>query len=787
MDLRVQTSLIAALLSLALAGSVLLRARKRRVHWLFGVFGLNVGIWYLSTFLMRLFGGPAWSRVNLICGVLLPLAAVQFFNAFVGQDSRRITLLNRGAFGGAAVLLAVTFTPAHDHLVVRTAILLYVSLFMGASLALVYARAQAATSRFEGARLRYLALVGALAGTFTLFEYLPLVGLDIPPVGTVLVVIFLYVLSQSIVRYRLLDLYELTGRLGVLTALSFTLATILWVLVYFAGGRFFLHAVVSALVVLVLFDPIRNKVADKISQFFFRDRYDLEQSVQVLRRRIAHAFELEDLVRLLLEGLEQTRRVTHASVYLVGPDLRGYDLAGHVGPEPPDRLEAAPARPLLDRTSRDGALVLEPLERELEERRELGEDREAETLYEIVQTMEALSASVVVAIQSEGGDLYGLLCVRDERMRDAFSPEEVQLLGGLAVQAAIAVENSRMYVGMKERDRLAALGEMAAGIAHEIRNPLGAIKASAQYLTEPGGDPTDAREFLDIIVEEVDRLNRVVGSFLDYARPGKADASPIDVNAAVQRTMQLLAPETNAAGSTTQLALADDLPPVRIDPEQLRQVIINLVQNALQAMAMTDGGDLRVETVTRTREQLGGGTRRFVEIRVNDTGPGIPAEVREKLFLPFFTTKDRGTGLGLAISQRIVTAAGGLIEVRSHSGVGTTFIVRLPAVEESAVQVSEAAQSSSRLSSPGLAAPRISSPGPMLPEADPEPSDPEAPSSGTPSSGTPSPGAPSPGTPSPGKDVGSKTSSEPRISGTRGNLGDEPEPADTASVLTTSR
>lgn len=768
MDLRVQTSLIAALLSLALAGSVLLRARKRRVHWLFGVFGLNVGIWYLSTFLMRLFGGPAWSRVNLICGILLPLAAVQFFNAFVGQDSRRITLLNRGAFGGAAFLSALTFTPAHDHLVVRTAILLYVSLFMGASLALVYARAQAATSRFEGARLRYLALVGALAGTFTLFEYLPLVGLEIPPVGTVLVLIFLYVLSQSIVRYRLLDLYELTGRLGVLTALSFTLATILWVLVYFAGGRFFLHAVVSALVVLVLFDPIRNKVADKISQFFFRDRYDLEQSVQVLRRRIAHAFELEDLVRLLLEGLEQTRRVTHASVYLVGVDLRGYDLAGHVGPEPPDRLEAAPARPLLDRASRDGALVLEPLERELEERRELGEDREAETLYEIVQTMEALSASVVVAIQSEGGDLYGLLCVRDERMRDAFSPEEVQLLGGLAVQAAIAVENSRMYVGMKERDRLAALGEMAAGIAHEIRNPLGAIKASAQYLTEPGSDPTDAREFLDIIVEEVDRLNRVVGSFLDYARPGKADANAIDVNGTVQRTMQLLAPETSAANSKVQLGLTDDLPPVRIDPEQLRQVLINLVQNALHAMV--DGGELRIETVSRTREQLGGGTRRFVEVRVIDTGPGIPAEVREKLFLPFFTTKDRGTGLGLAISQRIATAAGGLIEVRSHAGIGTTFIVRLPAVEESAVQVSEAAQSSSRLSSPGLSSSRSSRP-------EPEPLGIASASS------APEPAAEPP---SPGSDVGSKISSEPRNSGTGGS-GDEPEPTETAIVLTTSR
>ncbi|MFW6050680.1 MAG: ATP-binding protein [Myxococcota bacterium] len=676
MDLRTQTSLIAAVLSFALGASVLLRSRRQRVHLLFGAFTAVIGLWYLTAFLLGFFGGALWERINLVCAILLPLAAVQFFRAFLAGGDRRMRQLSTGSIATAAVILLLVFTPLAQRFVLVATIFVSVTVFLFAALFVLYRRGQAATSPFEGARLRFLALVGALAAVFTLVDYLPYVGVDIPPVGTVLVLIFLYILSESILRYRLIDLYELTGRLAVLTALSFTLAGILWVLVYFAWGRFFLHAVVAALVLLLLFDPIRSRVERNISQFFFRERFHFEQALQQLRRRIARVLEISELTRLVMEGLERSRRVTHASIYLVDEDGLGYDLMGHIGPAPPRRMELAPARPLVDRLARDGALVVETVERELSEMRDRGEDREAETVYEILQSMEALAASVCLAIQSEQGDLYGLLCVRDDRLRDAFSPEEVQLLLGVAAQAAIAVENSRLYRRMKERDRLVALGEMAAGLAHEIRNPLGAIKASAQYLSEEDeGGP--GREFLDIIVDEVDRLNRVVSSFLDYARPSAGDPAPIDVNATIERTMQLLGPECAAAGVTTHLTLDPDLPAVRIDVEQLRQVLINLVKNALQAME-DGGGELFLESAARRSRRGGDPAGREVEVRVRDTGPGIDESVLSHLFVPFVTTKNRGTGLGLAISQRIVNAAGGIIEARSQRGSGTTFTIRLP-------------------------------------------------------------------------------------------------------------
>jgi two-component system sensor histidine kinase HydH len=238
---------------------------------------------------------------------------------------------------------------------------------------------------------------------------------------------------------------------------------------------------------------------------------------------------------------------------------------------------------------------------------------------------------------------------------------------------------------MKERDRLAALGQMAAGLAHEIRNPLGAIKGAAQLVARHEGADATTREFLGIIVEEVERLNRVVGSVLDLARPG-GRTCPSDVNAVVGAPLQVLSERARAAARTSRPAhasIGDDLPRVPIDPEQLRQVLMNLIK---QRRAGHEGQRGKVTSSTRVRfgrgTRSGGGTDEsaFVEITVADNGPGISQKTLENIFMPFFTTKEKGTGLGLAISQRIVEGAGGRIEVRSYEGKGSTFAVVLPAV-----------------------------------------------------------------------------------------------------------
>jgi len=675
-ELRAQTSFLAGLIAIAIGLAVLLRPRKSPLIWWFGAFSMAVAAWHLSATLVSALGPtPAFQRIYLVCGVLLPVSAVGFLRLFLEEEAQPVSRLWRGALTSGAVLVGLVCTPAYAKPSVPAAIFLYMSLLLVLALGALWQRARRVKSSFSRRRLRFLVLMGAVATVFTAVDYLPLVGLEIPPVGTVLTLVFLYILSQSVLRERLLDLYELAARLAVLTALSFLLAGVFWLLLSFWGGQFFMHSVAAALVVLLVYDPVRLKVEQKISQLFFRERYDLEQAVAALRRRLAHVLELEHLPDLLMAGLESSQRVTHAALYLLDSEMRGYELLGQLGAIPVRRLESAAMRPLIDALRKQHVLTVESFERERELHRAAARDREAETCHEVVQCLDSMHGSLCIAL-SVDDDIYGMLCVRDERVRDAFSPEEIQLLLGLCAQVVTAIENTRLYQRMKERDKLATMGEMAAGLAHEIRNPLGAIKASAEYLRETPAEDGGSDEFLHIIVEEVDRLNRVVSSFLDYANPAHGDLHMLcDVNAVVERTAQVLASEVEQADLMATLALTPGLPRVRIDAERLRQVLINLIQNALQAIEL--GGTLRIET--QLSEPVSEGVASWVDISVSDTGKGVPQQVLHNLFEPFVTTRQTGTGLGLAICQRIVSAAAGKILVQTRQNQGSTFTVRLPA------------------------------------------------------------------------------------------------------------
>jgi two-component system, NtrC family, sensor histidine kinase HydH len=539
--------------------------------------------------------------------------------------------------------------------------------------------------------------IGGLATTFTLADFLSFLGVSVPPIGAVLSMVFLFVLAESLTRPRLADIYEMAGRLLVATALAFSLAGIFYLFVVVVGGfdTMYLNAVLAAIVFLVLFEPLQEEVDTRIHQFFFRERYDLETSVVELRRRLAHVLEIDEMVDTLLAGLGKSRRVTSAAIYLRDQDGDGYDLAGSFGAgrdgarpvegnDAPVRIEALATRPLLDRLEKQSSISLEEIARE-------GQKADL-AILSAATTLGSMRSSVVLAVRGEDDELVGLICVADDRVRDAFTPEEITLLENVASQIGVAVANSRVYTRMKERDRLAALGSMAAGLAHEVKNPLGAIKGAAQLLEEvgavPEGDPA-SKEFVGIILEEVDRLDRVVGSFLDYARPHAGNPVPVDMNAAIRRTVQILSSQLSGDAVEVKLDLAEALPRARIDPEKFRQVLMNLMKNAIQAM----NGPRKVSRAgfappaPQSERSLGraagaGEDAEFVEVSVRDTGPGISQKVLKNLFVPFFTTKSEGTGLGLAISQSIVQNAGGTIDVQTQPGAGTTFTILLPAAAD---------------------------------------------------------------------------------------------------------
>ncbi len=234
---------------------------------------------------------------------------------------------------------------------------------------------------------------------------------------------------------------------------------------------------------------------------------------------------------------------------------------------------------------------------------------------------------------------------------------------------------------VRRADRLSTLGTLAAGLAHEIKNPLGGIKGAAQLLERELPPGSDLREYTSIMLKEVGRVNRIVEELLSLTSPRKLELTHVDIHQTLGDIITL----QKKAGTTKEITFIQDfdlsIPPILADEALITQLFLNLIKNAVEAL--NDIGRIRVSTrvlsdysMTKRGERFS----RMVVIDVIDDGSGIPKELLENLFTPFFTTKSKGTGLGLAICHKIVTEHRGMIRVDSEPGTGTTFTVMLPLI-----------------------------------------------------------------------------------------------------------
>jgi two-component system nitrogen regulation sensor histidine kinase GlnL len=235
---------------------------------------------------------------------------------------------------------------------------------------------------------------------------------------------------------------------------------------------------------------------------------------------------------------------------------------------------------------------------------------------------------------------------------------------------------------LKQADRLAMLGTLAAGLAHEIRNPLGGIKGAAQLLRRAIESDASLRAYTDIMIRESDRVNQLIEQLLDLSRPWQLNFAPVNIHEILDEVLLLEGHSAPEKTITVRKRFDPSLPAIRGDRAQLTQVFLNLVKNAYQAM--DQGGSLvlttRLETDFHIRAQ-GKRRSRFIWVDIADDGSGITEENLSHIFSPFFTTKNSGTGLGLATCYRIINEHGGMIRVESAAGKGTTFKVCLVVAE----------------------------------------------------------------------------------------------------------
>jgi signal transduction histidine kinase len=278
--------------------------------------------------------------------------------------------------------------------------------------------------------------------------------------------------------------------------------------------------------------------------------------------------------------------------------------------------------------------------------------------------------------------LTGIIMLGSEKTEWNLTAHDLELLQLLAGQAGLAFENSNLYHEQRERvrriyraERLAAAGQLAAGVAHEIRNPLTAIRSTIQYVLQDYLESNPKRALLQELLTEVDRIDRTVNGLLSLTRLGEIVPEPVDIRDVLEQSLILVGTQAQRQGVEVTRPQTTHHFQIMGDLGQLKQVFLNLLLNALQAMP--DGGRLET-TMEEWRAEMTPMAGLWVQIRISDTGVGIAPEQMDKVFDPFFTTKRDGTGLGLSVCHGIVQRHEGEIDLQSKVGTGTVVTLRFP-------------------------------------------------------------------------------------------------------------
>jgi signal transduction histidine kinase len=421
----------------------------------------------------------------------------------------------------------------------------------------------------------------------------------------------------------------------------------------------------SALLIVIFaisFQPLRDKIQEFIDKVFFRGKYDYQKTLKELSLVARSIAGLDELLDKVLTAIVSVIKLNNASVYVL--DKRGgkYFARKTIGV---DIKRALPENDDIIKylASRKEAVMY---------------DEVSKVPGNISGFMKEIGAAIIFPIITKD-ELVGFLCLGEKLSGEVYSDEDIDLLTTLCNQMGVSIENAMLYEDALEAqkklyqaDKLATVGALAAGLAHEIKNPIAAIKGFSQVIGKAveENDAEAIKDFKDVVPRQLDRINEIVEKLLTLSRPPKLEKKKIDINVLLNEIVRLV--EKQALKQRVEIVKSfEDLPQTLADPEQLTQAFLNLILNAIQSMP--DGGQIEIRTKFM-------GTDRIV-VEIIDNGMGIPKEKRSKIFDPFYTTKAGGSGLGLSVTQKIIIDHHGKIEVDSEVGKGTAFTVVLPIVD----------------------------------------------------------------------------------------------------------
>jgi len=686
----------AFLVNLGLGILVYIKAgSNKRVNITFSILAWASAGWALSVFMIYFFKDQPlmlfWGRMSFTTSAIIPTAFLLFTILFP-RELRRINSFK-------AILL---FLPAILFLVLSFSNKIVTSLgdgpqmfiygsfypFFSAYLTgyillgfLILIKTFRNTIGFERLQVKYCLLGMFFTSSLGLLSnlFLPMMGVSkFNWLGPSLTMIMVGFTTYSILKHRLMDINIVLkkGTTYILLLLLLFIPSFILILLgqkIFYGKINYLFTIMMFSVLFlaaILFHRIKPGTEKAVDHFLFRDRYNYRETLGKFSKAMVNILDLQSLLKRIIETITQTLGVDKASLFLLDDEKGGYNLF-----ESKNIKMHAPA-PLLPK----GAPLPVYLQKmgEIVVREELAKGANLPELNGVIQQMSLLEAEVSIPLISKR-QLIGIINLSYKFNKDVYYHEDIELLTTLANQAAIAIENARLFEDLKKSksyirraDRLASLGTLTAGLAHEIRNPLVAIKTLTQLLPERLEDEEFRNHFLSIAAGEVDRISHLINELLDFAKPSSPKLEFEDVNSILDGMILLVSTESKKKHIHVDKQYAPDLPSVKVDGEQIKQVFLNLLLNAIEATP--ENGEITV----KTRSFLKPGGEPYLQVEFKDTGCGIPQEHLEEIFNPFYTTKTTGSGLGLSISNQIVLDHKGYIDVESQVNKGTSFFINLP-------------------------------------------------------------------------------------------------------------
>ncbi len=441
--------------------------------------------------------------------------------------------------------------------------------------------------------------------------------------------------------------------------------------------------VVAALLVLAafVFPGVRQAAYERLDRAIFPERSGRRRALGTAIRDVAALLDVQILAQTLRQRLHEALDVDAVGLWLRDDASGSYRLADGSGSETHGAIIAMPDVSVIDAWVADAG----------------GSPRFVRCAGDggdrLDQAFRRLGGRICFPLQTETGPL-GVLVIGPRRADKPYARDHIELLSVLANQVAMAIDNTRLHQELdasnlklsesrqmlQRASQLTTVGTLAAGLVHEIRNPLAAVQTFLQVLPDRLTDPEITVDFRKVALGEVQRVSKLLTELLHVARKQTVTFQPTPLDDVVEQVVRLL----RVAAERRHVELrrvGDALPRAQADPARLKQALLNLVLNAIEAS--TPGTTVTIGT----RTDVDATGAKLAEFAVRDSGPGVPADRHEVIFEPFSTTKESGTGLGLSVTRQIVNEHGGRIHVQSEEGLGATFTVRVPLEQPAAPSV----------------------------------------------------------------------------------------------------